>query len=112
MKNKILCGIGLLVVLAVVLSVINFADTHSGQWVCVAQDCVEWAAGDQWISDNCRPQGEGVDTKLWCKIMVNDEERSYPLEMFNMTNVRSCRKRGCVTQVYAKSIKKQEVESK
>ncbi len=110
MNNKILYGISLAVLVALVFSVINFVDTHDGQWVCVAKDCVDWATGDQWISDNCRSQGEGADTKLWCKIQVNDEERSYPLEMFNLTNVKSCRKRGCVTQVYARSIKK-EVES-
>lgn len=109
MKNKIVYSIGLAALIALILSVINFMDR--GQWVCVAQDCVEWAYGDDWITDNCRPKGEGADTNLWCKIKVNDVERGYPLEAFNLSSVKSCRKRGCVTQVYARSMKK-EVKNK
>jgi len=74
-------------------------------WVCVAETCIDWAEGNEWIVDNCRPQGENIT--LYCNITVQDKTYYAPLSIVNLTNVRSCRHYECIKQVL---IKEQEVK--
>jgi len=76
-----------------------------GEWVCIAQTCTDWATGDDWITDNCRPK-TGFDniTGLICDVVIGDDTYTAPLNILNSSNLRSCRKYSCVTEVFVKGI--------
>jgi len=75
--------------------------TEGAEWVCIAEACVDFAYGDDWIVDNCRPEGE--DKTLMCKLTGTDKkEYKAPLSIINMSNVRSCKEYACVTEVYVR----------
>jgi hypothetical protein len=77
---------------------------EGGMWQCVAERCTEWAYGDDWITDNCRPyiDDRGDITDLNCSITVAGETYHAPLSIINISNVRSCREYVCLTEAYIK----------
>jgi len=77
--------------------------TEGAEWVCIAQVCVDYAVGDDWIVDNCRPEGE--NKTLMCKLIGTDKkEYKAPLSIINLSNanVRSCREYACAAEVYVR----------
>lgn len=107
MEKKTLRNIGfvLLAILLIVItamSAMSFRELYGGQWVCIAKECSEWATGDNWITDNCRPEGEQGNQTLVCKLTIEDKEYTAPLSIINLSNVRSCRKHDCITEVYVR----------
>ena len=95
-------GIGILAVFVIFMSVFNFVKTFNGEWVCIAENCDEWLTGDDWISANCRPQDVSGEEKLVCKLMVNENEYTAPLDIINMSSVKSCKSYSCTTEVLIK----------
>ena len=85
--------------------------TEGAEWVCIAQVCIAYDYGDDWIVANCRPKGE--DKTLMCNITGTDSKLyNAPLSIINMSNVKSCREYACATEVYVrgrKEINKKEV---
>ena len=96
----VLLAISLIVVTA--MSAMSFIELYGGQWVCIAKECNEWATGDNWITDNCRPEGDGVNATLVCKLTIEDKEYTAPLSIINISNVKSCRQYDCITEVYVR----------
>jgi len=84
------------------MSAMSFRELYGGQWVCIAKECNEWATGDDWITDNCRPETNGNSTELVCKLTIEDKEYTAPLSIINISNVRSCRQQDCITEVYVR----------
>ena len=107
MKKETIKNIGF-VLLAILLIVItamaamSFRELYGGQWTCIANECTEWATGDDWITDNCRPETNGNNTELVCKLTIEDKEYTAPLSIINLSNVRSCRVNSCITEVYVR----------
>jgi len=75
----------------------------SGEWVCIAQTCVDWAYGDDWVTNNCRPQKNSNITDLVCTVVIRDETYNAPLSILNISNLRSCNEYRCVTEVFVKT---------
>jgi hypothetical protein len=107
MKKETIKNIGfvLLAILLIVItamSAMSFRELYGGQWTCIANNCTEWATGDDWITDNCRPEGEVGNQTLTCKLTIEDNEYTAPLSIINLSNVRSCRVNSCITEVYVR----------
>ena len=96
----VLLAISLLAVTA--MSGMSFKELYGGQWVCIAKECNEWATGDDWITDNCRPEGEEGNQTLVCNLVIDDREYTAPLSIINISNVRSCKEFDCITEVYVR----------
>jgi len=107
MRNEIVKNIGV-VLLAILLigitamAAMSFRELYGGQWTCIANECTDWATGDDWITDNCRPEGTNGNQTLMCKITIEDKEYTAPLSIINISNVRSCRVNSCITEVYVR----------
>jgi len=84
------------------MSAMSFRELYGGQWVCIAKECTDWATGDDWITDNCRPEGEVGNQTLTCKLTIEDKEYTAPLSIINISNVKSCREYDCITEVYVR----------
>ena len=87
-------GFGALVILivaATVMSVLSFREIYGTQWTHIANACTYWAIGDEWITDNCRPEGIGENTTLICKLVIEGRDYTAPLSIINVSNVKSCR---------------------
>jgi len=102
LKNMGFVLLAILIIAATAMSAMSFKELYGGQWVCIANECSEWATGDTWITDNCRPDGEGVNATLVCKLIIDDKEYTAPLSIINISNVRSCRQYDCITEVYVR----------
>ena len=107
MKKQTLAKIGfvalaILIIAVTAMSAMSFMELYGGQWVCIAKECKEWATGDLWITDNCRPEGEEGNQTLVCKLTIEDKEYTAPLSIINISNVKSCRKYDCITEVYVR----------
>jgi len=107
MKKEIIRNIGfvllaILLIAITAMSAISFKELYGGQWVCIAKECSEWATGDNWITDNCRPETNGNNTELVCKLIIEDREYNAPLSIINLSNVKSCRQYDCITEVYVR----------
>jgi len=98
-------GIGLLIILMIIvtaMSGMSFRELYGGQWVCIANECGEWATGDNWITDNCRPEVNGNSTELLCNVDIDGKIYKAPLSIINISNVKSCRQYDCITEVYVR----------
>jgi len=79
--------------------------------VCILEQCKDWAIGDEWISENCRPKQVDGEDILTCNIVVNGQKYNIPLstlrEKVNVSELKSCKKFGmnCVKEVYIKEEK-------
>ena len=94
--------LAILIIVITAMSAMSFKELYGGQWVCIANECGEWATGDTWITDNCRPEGNGSNTTLVCKLTIEDKEYTAPLSIINLSNVKSCRQYDCITEVYVR----------
>jgi len=107
MNKGIIAKIGfvllaILIIAVTAMSAMSFIELYGGQWVCIAKECSEWATGDAWITDNCRPEGEIGNQTLVCKLTIDDKEYTAPLSVINISNVKSCRQYDCITEVYVR----------
>jgi len=107
MKKQTLVKIGfvllaILIIVITAMSAMSFMELYGGQWVCIAKECNEWATGDNWITDNCRPETINESTELVCKLTIEDKEYTAPLSIINISNVKSCRQYNCITEVYVR----------
>ena len=94
--------LAILLIAITAMSAMSFRELYGGQWVCIAKECSEWATGDKWITDNCRPEGEEGNQTLICNLIIEDKEYTAPLSIINLSNVRSCRQYDCITEVYVR----------
>ncbi len=104
MKNSIKYIIGLGILLVVFMSVFGFVKVFNGKWVCIAQTCDKWIYGDDWITENCRPDDVGGERKLVCKLTVNEKDYGIPLNLVNISNVKSCSEYKCTAKVFVKGL--------
>jgi len=107
MEKKILKNIGfallaIIIIAVTAMSAMSFKELYGGQWVCIANECSEWATGDDWITDNCRPEGKGENTTFICNLIIEGKEYTAPLSIINLSNVKSCRQLDCITEVYVR----------
>jgi len=102
MKNKIRNVMILFIIIAILLGVHSASKLVGGEWTCIAKTCNEWAYGDDWITDNCRPEGEENNKTLMCTVSLEGELIKVPLDNINVSLVKSCREFVCVTEVYVK----------
>lgn len=90
-------------VLLVMLIVFNFFIYKSipkGEWTCIAQKCVKWLEGDEWVAHYCKVNEN--KTGMVCKITINDKVYEIPLSRLDINNVKSCAQNECVVGVFVK----------
>ena len=75
------------------------SEFQDGQWVCITEQCVESAYGDDWIADNC----QGEPDNLECTLEIDDVKYRAPLSIINISRVKSCRRQECSTSIYIKT---------
>lgn len=102
LKNIGFVALAILLLAITAMSAMSFRELYGGQWVCIAKECSEWATGDDWITDNCRPEGEEGNQTLVCKLEIEGREYTAPLSIINISNVKSCRQQDCITEVYVR----------
>ena len=98
-------GIVMLITLMIIITAMSawsFKELYGGQWVCIAKECRDWATGDEWITDNCRPEINGNNSNLICNLEIDGKKYEAPLSVINISNVRSCRQYDCITEVYVR----------
>jgi hypothetical protein len=110
LRKKAVVGVvlGLIIIVSLIALVLAFKTHKSlgdGEWVCIAEECVEWAYGNDWVKENCAPFGENKTMR--CDITVDGKAYLAPLSVINLSNVKSCKEYKCVTEIMIKgSIRK------
>jgi len=103
--------IGALIVIALILSMYSSLKLIGWEPVCIARQCNNWAVGEEWISENCRPNEVNGETVLTCDIAINGQLYNIPLsdikERVDISDLKSCKKDGmiCIKEVYIKEVK-------
>jgi len=99
-------GIIVLIGLTISMGIGGFAfyKIYDGQWVCITEECIDYATGDEWISENCRPEDVKGETLLYCDLEVGDDIYKAPLSMINLSHpaIKSCKEYVCSQQVFVK----------
>ena len=57
MKPIILVLAGICILAGLVLAVNNTIKLQGSEWVCIAEECVDFATGDEWVDNNCFYEG-------------------------------------------------------
>ena len=110
-KTAILSLIAMLLI-SFGLSIYSSSKLIGWESVCIAKQCNEWAIGDEWISENCRPKEINGETILNCDVVVDGQLYNIPLseikEKVNISGLKSCKKDGmiCIKEVYIKEARK------
>lgn len=100
--------IGIVVIIGLVIALglggFAFYQTFNAEWVCIADECISYATGSEWISNNCRPKGTGENTSLFCDIEYGGTTYNVALSLVNLSHpaVRSCNEYVCSRQVFIK----------
>lgn len=98
----------IIVIAAIVISLgvggFAFYKTFDGQWVCITEECIDYATGDEWVSENCRPQEVENITILACDMEIGEVSYKVPLSMVNLSHpsIKSCKEYVCSRQVFVK----------
>lgn len=96
--KKITIGLMILgiVFLAIILvSAYNFNKLYKSEWVCIAQECSEYATGDDWVKQNCKLQ----DNEMICEFQYEGEFFRVPLSGVNISRMVSCKQYECSSKV-------------
>ena len=92
--------IGVIIAIALILSIFSFLKILGYKEVCIAEVCSEWAYGEDWIKDNCILN---KDNKYeMCNLVVEGQSYNVPLKNINLSVVRSCRELDCASSVLLK----------
>ena len=100
MKDKKLIIVGILLAASLCLGLFNFVNLYGWEEVCIAQQCTEWAYGEEWIKDNCHlDENNKYD---YCDVIIEGQSYKVALEDIDLTKARSCRESTCFTKVMVK----------
>jgi len=100
MKDKKWILIGVVLTACLLLSGYNFVKMYGWDEVCIAQQCTEWAYGEEWIKDNCHlDENNKYD---YCNVVIEGKSYKVALEDIDLTKARSCRESECFTTVMVK----------
>jgi len=86
------------------LSIINDSNNFvldvvgDGSWVCIAEKCDSWVSGEAWANEFCDLQ----NGSLMCEVTIEGDEYVLPIERFNISKMKSCIQKSCVTEVYVR----------
>lgn len=97
-KTYIAFGIivGLLVLAGFAMATSNFIKLRDSEWTCIAQECSEFARGDDWVKQNCDLQGK----EMICEFQYEGQYLRVPLSgIENLSNMVSCAQYECASQV-------------
>ena len=86
--------IGLVIAVIAIAGVNGFAYykyVRGGEWTCIAETCVEFAIGDDWVKDNCRLEGN----EMSCEFGYEGQDYKMPLSQINVSNMVSCKRYEC-----------------
>ena len=108
-SQKVLIGtlIGM-VLISFVLSICNFNKFYGYEEGCFHLRCTDWATGNDWISENCRPKMANEVETLFCDIIINDKLYNLPLlqikQKINIDELSSCKgnRMECASSIYVK----------
>lgn len=101
MNKYILIGVSILALLVIGIVGMNTYKLMNSEWTCIAQECVEFAEGDDWVKQNCNHQ----NGEMICSFEYEGEAFSVPLSGLNISNMISCKEYKCASMVlvsYAK----------
>ena len=89
-----------LILLVLCLSIFNFMKMVGYKKVCIAQECTEWAYGDDWVKDNCHLNNESKYD--YCPMTIDGNDYNVALHSINISQMKSCRKTVCAVNIYVK----------
>ncbi len=69
-----------------------------GEWVCIAEECKEWISGEDWANSYCKLK----DGFMGCELEIDKKSYIIPMDQLNLSAMRGCKVKECVTQVYVK----------
>lgn len=100
-KAIIILTIGILLSLG--LGLYNTKKLNSMEPVCIAQECMDWATGKEWVADNCWPEGE--DKTMLCNLVYQNQGYVIALSEIDIDDpsIKSCRDWQCSVAVYVKN---------
>jgi len=86
---------GLLVLAGLAMATSNFLKLRNSEWTCIAQECAEFATGDDWVKQNCNLQGD----EMVCEFQYQGQNFRVPLSGVNISNMVSCARYECASKV-------------
>lgn len=100
----------IIIVSALILSLISIGlgvkstmDITEGEWVCIAQKCVRYIEGEEWVAQNCKPTGP--NNEMICEFMIEDNVFNVPLSgIGNLSAMQSCGEYVCDSEVYVRRV--------
>ena len=91
----IIYAIGLILILTFsIVSAYTFSKIYDSEWVCLAQECVDFVTGDEWVKENCRPD---ENNEMVCSFFVPSVNQDVTMSMrnINISNMVSCKTYEC-----------------
>jgi hypothetical protein len=73
--------------------------TSNSEWKCIAEQCVEYLSGDDWVDRYCKVR-EG---KVLCEITYQGQQIELPIENIEVDKIKECSKYKCVSEVLIKN---------
>jgi len=90
-----------LIVIVLILSIFNYVRFIGYEEICIANECSEWAYGNEWIKDNCELN---KDNKYEiCEFDLEGKRYRMKLDSINISQVKSCRDIRCATKIFVKT---------
>lgn len=96
--NKVVVLISLALLLGIAgvgLGISNTIKLSDSEWTCIAQECSEFATGDDWVKDNCFLEG----ANMVCEFIYDGERFRVPLSGVNISDMVSCKTYECSSKV-------------
>ena len=97
MEKKLIIGIfiSFCILVSLVLSINNTLKLKDSEWTCIAQECKEFATGDDWVKQNCKLEGN----EMMCEFKYEGEYFRVPLVGVEIDKMVSCKEYKCSTKV-------------
>ena len=77
---------------------------NSEEWTCAQYRCDKMTTADDWVKQNCFQVGQPPNHQILCKVVVNGQEQSVPLNQINTQTLTQCLEASCVKEVKARSV--------
>ena len=109
MKTKIILGfiVSILILFSLILAASSYLKLKDSEWVCIAQECDEFATGDDWVKQNCKLEGN----EMICEFQYEGETFRVPLDGVDISKMVSCAEYKCSSKVLISYVNKfQEVK--
>jgi len=89
-----------MIAISMLISLYLYFQFNGGEWTCIAEQCVEYAEGDDWVKQNCALQG----SEMICEFTLQGQNFRVPLSGVNVSNMISCNVYECTSEVLVRKM--------